>query len=125
MSKFMLASLVQILKIYSVILNQNAKEGVIMNREELVKTARLARLKLSEKEEVEFASQLEMVFEYFNHISSIDTQGVEPLIYPLDGMDTSVSIREDQTQKVQNKEELLNLAPQRLGDEYKVPPVVE
>ena len=96
-----------------------------MNKEELIKTARLARLKLSEKEEVEFAGQLEMVFEYFNHISSVDTQGLEPLIYPLDGLDISVFVREDQVQEIQNKEELLKLAPQRLGDEYKVPPVVE
>ena len=97
-----------------------------MNKEELIKTTRLARLKLSKEETLAFTSQLEMIFKYFNHISSIDTQDVEPLIYPLDGIESSsASLREDQVQEVQNKEKLLDLAPQLLGNEYKVPPVVE
>lgn len=96
-----------------------------MNKKKLIKTARLARLKLSDEEISAFTGQLEMIFQYFNHISSIDTQDVEPLVYPLDGIDSSDSLREDRIRKVSNKEELLELAPQRLGREYKVPPVVE
>ena len=96
-----------------------------MNKEELIKTARLARLELSEKEIESYTDQLRVIFDYFNHISSVDTRGVEPLIHPLDGIEHSNSIRQDQVQEVQNKEELLSLAPDRLGNEYKVPPVVE
>ncbi len=96
-----------------------------MDRNQLTKTAHLARLKLSEKEESEFTEQLKVVFEYFNQISSVDTQGVEPLIYPLEGLEKSLSLRPDKVQALENQEELLSLAPERLGNEYKVPPVVE
>ncbi len=96
-----------------------------MNKEDLIKTARLARLRLSEEEMLTFTSQLEIVFKYFNHISSVNTQGVDPLVHPLGDIEPSAPLREDQAQDVQNKRELLELAPQRLGNEYKVPPVVE
>ena len=97
-----------------------------MNKEDLIKTARLARLSLSEKEKDAFTDQLQLVFEYFNKVSSINTQGVEPLVYPLDGLgELPAFVRQDEIQKAQNREDLLSLAPQRLGNEYKVPPVVE
>lgn len=96
-----------------------------MDRKKLVKTARLARLKLSEKEESEFTDQLRVVFKYFDQISSIDTQYTEPLVYPLDGIEEKISLRPDHIQPAGNKEDFLSLAPERLGDEYKAPPVVE
>ena len=98
-----------------------------MDKKELIKTARLARLKLSEKEQLEFTDQLKVIFEYFKRISSIDTKDTLPLVYPLDGIESMVSLREDkvQTMREEKKAELLALAPERLGDEYKVPPVVD
>ena len=98
-----------------------------MDKEELIKTARLARLKLSEREHSEFTEQLKEILAYFKKISSVDTEGVLPLVYPLDGMESSDSfLREDNVQlKKEEKQELLALAPERLGDEYKVPPVVD
>jgi aspartyl-tRNA(Asn)/glutamyl-tRNA(Gln) amidotransferase subunit C len=103
----------------------NEVKGVCMNKEDLIKTARLARLGLSEEEMSAFTGQLEVVFKYFDHISSVNTQGVEPLVHPLDGIESTGPLRKDQVQDVQNKKELLELAPQCLGNEYKVPPVVE
>ena len=96
-----------------------------MNTEDLKKTAYLARLKLSEAESAEFTKQLKVVFAYFDQISHIDTQNSPPLVYPLEGLVTSSPLREDKEIKSHNREDLLSLAPQRLGNEYKVPPVVE
>ena len=96
-----------------------------MDRKQLEKTASLARLNLSEKEKSEFTEQLRVVFDYFSQISSVDTQHTEPLVYPLDGMEEKISLRLDQIQPVEDKENFLSLAPERLGNEYKVPPVVE
>ena len=95
-----------------------------MDKKELIKTAHLACLSLSEKEEAEFTAQLKKVFEYFNQISSIGTEGVEPLVHPSTEM--SVPLREDQVRvEEEEREKLLQLAPERLGNEYKVPPVLE
>ena len=96
-----------------------------MNQEDLKKTAYLARLKLSEKEEAEFAKQLKVVFEYFKKISHINTQNTSPLVYPLEGLVSNSPLREDKAKTTNNQELFLNLAPKRQGREYKVPPVVE
>ena len=97
-----------------------------MNKKELIKIAHLARLKLSEKEHSEFTDQLQVIFDYFKRISSVDTKDVLPLVHPLDGVESLFALREDDIQLVSGKrEELLALAPERLGDEYKVPPVVD
>lgn len=96
-----------------------------MDKKELVKISRLARLELSEQELEKFTGQIEVVFDYFNRISHIDTKGIEPLVYPLDGVEPFSALREDKTLETKNKEELLKLAPELLGNEYKVPPVVE
>ena len=99
-----------------------------MNKQELIKAARLARLSLSEKEQSEFVEQLQVIFDYFKQISSINTENILPLVYPLEGVKPLTSLREDDiqiTSEENKKEELLNLAPERLGNEYKVPPVVD
>ncbi|MDE0118393.1 MAG: Asp-tRNA(Asn)/Glu-tRNA(Gln) amidotransferase subunit GatC [Bdellovibrionales bacterium] len=95
-----------------------------MNKQDLIKTTKLARLKLSEGEEQEFAEQLQSVFKYFNQIASIDTKGITPLVYPLEGLVSLEPLRKDLIQKEENKEIFLSLAPERLGNEYKVPPVM-
>ncbi len=96
-----------------------------MNKEDFNKTARLARLRLSEAESAEFAQQLEVVFAYFDQISRIDTKNSPPLVYPLEGLVPSPPLRKDKEAKSPDREALLSLAPERLGNEYKVPPVVE
>ena len=96
-----------------------------MKKDILVKTARLAHLQLTREEEEEFTQQLKAVFQYFNQISSVDTKEVAPLVYPLEGKDSSSSLRADEVGLSQNKQELLDLAPEKQGTEYKVPPVVE
>ena len=95
-----------------------------MDKAQLQKTARLARLKLSEQEQAVFAGELKQVFSYFNRIASIDTQGVEPLVYPLQGLEKGLDPhRPDKIVPGPKKEQLLDLAPDRLGNEYKTPPV--
>ncbi|MDE0518577.1 MAG: Asp-tRNA(Asn)/Glu-tRNA(Gln) amidotransferase subunit GatC [Oligoflexia bacterium] len=96
-----------------------------MNKQDLIKTTRLARLKLSEEEAQEFTEQLQSVFKHFNQIASIDTKGITPLVYPLEGLVSLEPLRKDLVQKGENKEVFLSLAPERLGNEYKVPPVMD
>ena len=96
-----------------------------MNKADLQKTAYLARIQLSKEEEAEWTEQLKVVFKYFNQIASKHTESTRPLVYPLEGIEPSSPLRADKAQMPQNQEELLGVAPDRLGQEYKVPPVVE
>ena len=96
-----------------------------MNKEDLLKTAYLAKLALSEEEKEQFTDQLKSVLEYFHKISSINTEKVEPLVYPLEGIENKEHTRRDLVKDFENTEKLLQLAPDRLDREYKVPLVVE
>ena len=96
-----------------------------MNKQDLLKTADLARLFLSLKEIQEFEAQLKNIFEHFNKISSVKTDNIKPLVHPLEGVDKMHFHREDKTAGWPAVEELLKLAPETLGKAYKVPPVIE
>ncbi len=96
-----------------------------MKKEEVLKTAHLARLQLSPDEKKVFSLQLKNVFEYFNKISSVNTKDVRPLVHPLEDIADISFSRVDVVKKWHDIEKLLNLAPEVLGDEYKVPPVIE
>jgi aspartyl-tRNA(Asn)/glutamyl-tRNA(Gln) amidotransferase subunit C len=83
--------------------------------------AKLARLHISETEAQEFSGQLSKVFDYFEQISKVNTQGVEPLVTP---SEVEVFWREDICKKELSAEELVSNAPDKVGNLFKVPPVV-
>lgn len=81
----------------------------------------LARLKLSSEEIDEYAGHMNMILSYFEQIQSINTDHIEPLISPVE---QDFSWREDVAHPLDKTEEYLSLAPERMGNLYKVPPVV-
>jgi aspartyl-tRNA(Asn)/glutamyl-tRNA(Gln) amidotransferase subunit C len=83
--------------------------------------AKLARLHVSDKEAEEFSQQLSKALGYFEQISKVDTQGVEPLVTP---SEMEVFWREDVNKKELSAEELVANAPEKVGNLFKVPPVV-
>lgn len=85
------------------------------------KIAQLARLALTEKEEQVFEPQLNAIFKYFEELSTVHTEGVEPLITP---SEIEYVLREDSKQVTLTVEEALQNAPERSGNLFRVPPVV-
>ena len=86
------------------------------------KAARLARLELSEGEKPKLKKQFAEMIEFFNKISELDTEGVEPLVTPTE---MKAVLREDEV-LVDNStlESVLEQAPEIQGRFFKVPPVV-
>ena len=85
------------------------------------KVADLARLQLTTKETETYATQLNQVFKYFEQLQAVKTDGVEPLVTPTDMVQYW---RDDKTESWENSTEALEQAPERVGQLYKVPPVV-
>lgn len=87
----------------------------------IVHIAKLARLYVSEDEIIKYGEQLSKVLEQFAQISSISTEGVEPLVTPteIEGF-----WREDVPKTELTAEEMLANAPQKTGNLFTVPPVV-
>ena len=92
-----------------------------MDVKTIEKVAELARLQLTPKEMETYATQLNQVFKYFEQLQSVKTDGIEPLVTPTD---MEQFWRTDASENWKGAGEALEQAPERVGQLYKVPPVV-
>ena len=83
--------------------------------------AKLAKLEINAAEVEEFSEQLPKIFSYFEHISNVNTDNIEPLVTPIE---LNAYWREDEIKKEVSVEEIVANAPDRSGNLFKVPPVV-
>lgn len=86
------------------------------------KVAKLARLQLSDEEVAEFTGQLSAVIEYVEKMNELDTADVEPLAHSLP---VSNVFRDDVVKESLGTEKVLANAPQRDGDFFKVPKILD
>ena len=82
----------------------------------------LARLELSAEEKELFQPQLENIVGYVEKISSVDVEGVEPMMH---GQSLVNAFREDVVRESLPGEVALANAPKRVGDEFLLPKIVE
>ncbi len=93
-----------------------------LTEEEVLKIAKLARLRLSSDEVRLYQSQLVKILDYVAELSRLDTAGVPPTASVL-GL--SNVMREDVPKPFEEPERLLSNAPEREGPYYKVKKVIE
>ena len=85
--------------------------------------AKLARVKLTEKEEKKFSNDLVKILDHFKDLQAVDTEDVAPLT---GGHDLKSVMREDKAEPFKDGPETLREAfPDRDGNYLKVPPVFE
>lgn len=83
--------------------------------------AKLAHLALTPEEEERYRAQLSSILEYMEQLKAIDTSGVEPMTHA----GAAGALREDRVERSLGADELLRVAPERSGDSYAVPKIVE
>ena len=86
------------------------------------KVAKLSRLDLTDSEIKEFTGQLEAILEYVDKMNQLDTEGVEPLAHCLP---ISNCLREDKAGDSLGAQKILANAPQRDGDFFMVPRILD
>jgi aspartyl-tRNA(Asn)/glutamyl-tRNA(Gln) amidotransferase subunit C len=93
-----------------------------MTRDEVRHIALLARLPLSEDEEIAFAQQLDHILEAFKNLDRLDTTGVEPTahIAPM-----ATPFRDDVVSTTPDVDAWLANSPARAGRFFKVPKIIE
>ena len=98
-------------------------EGTKINKEEVDKVAKLARLGFTEEEKERLASQLNSILVYFDKLGELDTTGIESTSH---ASTISNVFREDRVDSSVSKEEasLLN-APDSRGGYFRVPRIIE
>ena len=93
-----------------------------LTEEQVRHVAKLARLKCSEEEIKEFTAQLGSILEYIAQLEEVDTESVEPLAHCLPVHNV---FREDEVGLSLSNDEALNNAPQRDGEFFAVPKVLD
>ena len=96
--------------------------GKKIDQAQVRKVAKLSRLDLTEAEVEEFTGQLSTILEYVEKMNELDTTNVEPLAHCLP---VSNVFREDSIKESLGTENTLANAPQRDGEFFKVPKILD
>ncbi len=89
--------------------------------DDVKKVAQLARLDLPEDEVLLYTTQLEKILGYVAHLEQVDTTNVSPTTRAVEVVNV---YREDSVLSTKVREELLEQAPEREGDFYRVPKIL-
>jgi len=93
-----------------------------IDQTQVKKVAKLSRLELTGEEVDEFAGQLSAILGYMAKMNELNTDNVEPLAHCLPI--TNV-LRKDQIKESLGTEKALANAPQRDGEFFKVPKILD
>ena len=93
-----------------------------ISREEVSKVAQLARLKLTQGQIDNHANQIEKILDYINQLEKIDTNNIPCTTRAIEVIN---NFRRDTEEKYHNRDEILNLAPSREDDFFKVPKIIK
>jgi len=85
------------------------------------KVAELARLELPDNKIATYTAQLERILDYVAHLQQVDTDGVPATTRAVEVPNVT---RPDVVESTEVREDLLNLAPQREGEFYRVPRIL-
>ena len=85
------------------------------------KVAKLARLELPEDQIETYTEQLEDILSYVDQLQEIDTENVPPTTRAVEVVNAT---RKDLVKKNSSREDILNQAPHREGDFFRVPRIL-
>ena len=92
-----------------------------ISRDQVKKVANLARLELNESEIQNHAEQLEKILDYIKQLEKINTEDISCTTRAIEVVNV---LRKDEKKNYLNSEELLNLAPSRENNFFKVPKII-
>ncbi|MGF1535979.1 MAG: Asp-tRNA(Asn)/Glu-tRNA(Gln) amidotransferase subunit GatC [Elainellaceae cyanobacterium] len=93
----------------------------MLDREQVKKVAYLARLALTEEEEVQFTAQLGDILNYVQQLDELDTKDTAPTTRAID---VSNVTRADVKEKTLEREAMLECAPERDDEFFRVPKIM-
>jgi aspartyl-tRNA(Asn)/glutamyl-tRNA(Gln) amidotransferase subunit C len=94
----------------------------VISREDVAHVARLARLALTDAELETMREQLNAILAHIDALRAVDTSGIEPTSHAVPQFNV---MREDEPRPCLSVEEMLANAPDRAGDFFRVPRIIE
>ena len=92
-----------------------------ISADDVRKVAQLARLDLPEDTIATYTGQLERILGYVDQLQAVDTEGVPPTTRAVEVVNVT---RADTVVPTEVREDLLDQAPQREGDFFRVPKIM-
>ena len=86
------------------------------------KIAKLARIRLSDKEANEFLKDINSILDWVEQLNEVNTDNVEPLT---NISSSALTKRRDENQDINSSDEILQNSPDKLEGYFAVPKVVE
>ena len=97
-----------------------------IEKKDIVRIERLARLKLPEDQEQDFSERLTKVFDWIDQLREVDIEGVEPMVNPLTQLDhKTTEHRQDVVTDGDCHDKVMANAPDPEYGSFTVPKVVE
>ena len=93
-----------------------------IDNEEVLRIAKLARLELEDNEVEGLARDLGSILQYVHKLDELDTEGVEATTH---AVELKTALREDKKEPSLDVELGLRQAPERVGDGFGVPKIIE
>jgi aspartyl-tRNA(Asn)/glutamyl-tRNA(Gln) amidotransferase subunit C len=94
----------------------------VLSREEVQHVARLARLHLSDEELERMREQLDAILAYVDKLRELDVEGVEPTSHAVPLVNV---MRDDAVTPCLSQDAALANAPDRAGEFFRVPRIIE
>ena len=92
-----------------------------ISADDVRKVAQLARLQLPDDKVATYTGQLERILDYVAQLEAVDTAGVPPTTRAVEVVNVT---RTDRVEPTAVREQLLDLAPHREGDFFRVPKIL-
>jgi aspartyl-tRNA(Asn)/glutamyl-tRNA(Gln) amidotransferase subunit C len=89
---------------------------------EVLHVARLARLELGPEDQERMRRELDGILSYIDKLRALDTEGVEPTSH---AVPVTNVMRDDQVRPSFPQADMLANAPDRSGDFFRVPKIIE
>jgi aspartyl-tRNA(Asn)/glutamyl-tRNA(Gln) amidotransferase subunit C len=93
-----------------------------LSRDDVLKVARLARLKLTDAEIADYTEKLGNVLAYVDSLSEIDTEEIEPMVH---AVELSNVFRRDEVRPSLARDAALSNAPKTDGQYFLVPQILD
>jgi aspartyl-tRNA(Asn)/glutamyl-tRNA(Gln) amidotransferase subunit C len=107
--------------IIGIVIEPNFSVIFMLDREQVRKVAHLARLDVTPAEEEQLSLQLSQILDYFEQLNELDTTNVPPTTRAIE---LSNITRSDRLNPFPYKEDLLEQAPKRDDDYFRVPKIL-
>lgn len=94
----------------------------MISRDDVVHVARLARLELGDADIERMREQLNSILTYIDKLKELDVEGVAPTSHAVPLVNV---MREDEVAPCVSRDEMLANAPDRVGELFRVPRIIE